>query len=147
MEENMLQSATPTWGSGQGLVRRVIVVVVAAVVTSLAWLVGRLAGVDYVAETPLGTREVTLALTVVASVVSGLIAWIVVVVLERYSASARALWIAVGLVVLGASLVPTLTTTADLATKVTLSALHCVAAGVLIPGLLPHSSVREKAAP
>jgi hypothetical protein len=43
-----------------------------------------MAGGGYIAETPLGTREITLALTAAATVVSGLIAWTVVAVLERY---------------------------------------------------------------
>ena len=123
--------------------RRGIVVVAATVLTGLTWLFGRLAGVDYVAQTPLGTREVTLVLTVVATAVSGLIGWAVVAVLERYTTSTRTLWIALGLVVLVASVIPVIATTAAFATKVTLIALHCVAAAVLIPGLLPRPAPRR----
>lgn len=136
----MVQCTTPkAGGKARSGVRRGIVVLVAAALTCVAWLVGRMAGVSYIAETPLGTREITLELTAVATVVSGLIAWTVVAVLERYTASARALWITAGLIVLAASIIPVFTTTAEPATKVTLSALHCVAAAVLIPGLLPRS--------
>jgi hypothetical protein len=51
------------WRSG-----RVVAIGIAATATGLAWLLGRLANVDYIVDTPIGTREITLALTIVATV-------------------------------------------------------------------------------
>jgi uncharacterized protein DUF6069 len=125
--------------AGQLVVRRragrVVAIGIAAAATALAWLLGRLAQVDYIAETPAGTRQITLALTVVATVAAGLAGWIVIAVLERYTASPRAVWIALTLAVLVLSIVPVFGTTASLGTQLMLSALHCVAAAVLIPAL------------
>ena len=115
---------------------RVIAIAVAAAATALAWLYGRLAHVDYTVNTPIGTRQITLALSVAATVVAGIAGWAVIAVLERYTASPKRVWIALTLIVLVLSIVPVFRTTANLATQVMLSALHCVAAAVLIPGLL-----------
>jgi uncharacterized membrane protein YecN with MAPEG domain len=114
---------------------RVVVIAIAATATGLAWLLGRLAHVDYIADTPVGTREITLALTIVATVAAGLAGWIVIALLERYTSSPRRVWIALTLVVLVLSIVPVFWTTANLGTQLMLTALHCVAAAVLIPAL------------
>jgi hypothetical protein len=114
---------------------RVVAVAVAAALTGMAWLLGRLAHVDYIADTPLGTRQITLALTVAATVVAGVAGWGVIVLLERYTASPWGIWIALTLVVLVLSIVPIFRTSANLPTQLMLTALHCVAAAVLIPAL------------
>jgi peptidoglycan/LPS O-acetylase OafA/YrhL len=114
---------------------RVAAIAIAAAATGLAWLLGRLAHVDYVADTPIGTRQITLGLSVGATVVAGIAGWAVIALLERYTASPRTIWIALTLVVLVLSIVPVFLTTANLPTQLMLSVLHCVAAAVLIPGL------------
>jgi hypothetical protein len=117
--------------------RRVVAIGIAAAATGLAWLLGRLAHVDYIADTPVGTRHITLALTIVATVAAGLAGWIVIALLERYTSSPRRVWIALTLIVLALSIVPLFFTTANLGTQLALTALHGVAAAVLIPAL-PH---------
>lgn len=114
---------------------RVVAIAIAATATGLAWLLGRLAHVDYLVDTPIGARKITLALTVVATVAAGLAGWVVIALLERYASSARGVWIALTLVVLVLSIVPVFRTSANLGTQLMLSALHCVAAAVLIPVL------------
>jgi thiamine transporter ThiT len=114
---------------------RVVAIAIAATATGLAWLLGRLAHVDYVVDTPIGTRTITLALTIVATVVAGLAGWVVIALLERYISSPRRVWIALTLVVLALSIAPVFRTTANLGTQLMLTALHCVAAAVLIPAL------------
>jgi hypothetical protein len=59
----------------------------------------------------------------------------VIAVLERYTTSPRGIWVALTLVVLVLSIVPIFGTTANLGTQLMLTALHCVAAAVLIPAL------------
>ena len=114
---------------------RIVAIAIAATATGLAWLLGRLAHVDYIVDTPIGTRKITLALTVVATVAAGLAGWVVIALLERYTSSPRGVWIALTLVVLVVSIVPVFWTTANLDTQLMLTALHCVAAAVLIPAL------------
>jgi peptidoglycan/LPS O-acetylase OafA/YrhL len=114
---------------------RVAVIAIAATATGLAWLLGRLAHVDYVVDTPIGARKITLALTIVATVAAGIAGWVLIAVLERYTSSPRGVWIALTLVVLALSIVPVFSTTANLGTQLMLTALHCVAAAVLIPSL------------
>jgi hypothetical protein len=114
---------------------RVVAIAIAATATGLAWLLGRMAHIDYIVDTPIGTREITLALTVVATVAAGIAGWVVIVLLERYTSSPRGVWIALTLVALVVSLVPVFWTTANLGTQLMLTALHCVAAAVLIPAL------------
>jgi uncharacterized membrane protein YecN with MAPEG domain len=114
---------------------RIVAIAIAATATGLAWLLGRLAHVDYIVDTPIGTRKITLALTVVATVAAGIAGWVVIALLERYTSSPRSVWIALTLVVLVVSIVPVFWTTANLDTQLMLTALHCVAAAVLIPAL------------
>jgi uncharacterized protein DUF6069 len=115
--------------------QRVVAVAIAATATGLAWLLGRLAHVDYVVDTPFGTREITLSLTVVATVAAGLAGWVVIALLERYRTSPWGVWIALTLAVLVLSIVPIFRTPANLGTQLMLTALHCVAGAVLIPAL------------
>ena len=114
---------------------RIVAIAIAAAATGLAWFLGRLAHVDYIVDTPIGTRKITLALTVVATVAAGIAGWVVIALLERYTSSPRGVWIALTLVVLVVSIVPVFWTTANLDTQLMLTALHCVAAAVLIPAL------------
>ena len=114
---------------------RIVAIAIAATATGLAWLLGWLVHVDYVVDTPIGTRKITLALTIVATVAAGIAGWVVIAMLERYTSSPRGVWIALTLAVLVLSVVPVFRTTANLGTQLMLTALHYVAAAVLIPAL------------
>lgn len=114
---------------------RVAAIGIAAAATGLTWLFGRLAHVDYIADTPAGTRQITLALTIVATLAAGLAGWVVIALLERYTSSPGQIWIVLTLAVLVSSIVPVFLTSANLGTQLMLTALHCVAAAVLIPAL------------
>jgi len=114
---------------------RIVAIAIAATATGLAWLLGWLVHVDYVVDTPIGTRKITLALTIVATVAAGIAGWVVIALLERYTSSPRGVWIALTLAVLVLSVVPVFRTTANLGTQLMLTALHYVAAAVLIPAL------------
>ncbi|WP_156749075.1 DUF6069 family protein [Mycobacterium sp. 1482292.6] len=129
-------AATPGGGFGRRL-RRSVTVLAAAALTAAAWLVGRAAGVDYIAETPLGTRQVTLVQTIAATILVGLAGWGVATLLDRFTASARTIWTSLGIIVLAMSIVPLFAVRGDASSQIALSVLHCVAAAVLIPGLLP----------
>jgi hypothetical protein len=115
--------------------RRVIVIATAAVANGLAWVAGQLAHVDYVVQTPFGGREITLSLVVVATTVSGLAGWAVFSLLERHASKPVRTWIALAALVLALSIVPIFVLRADLDTRLALTALHCLAAAILVAGL------------
>jgi hypothetical protein len=115
--------------------RRVIVVATAALANGLAWLAGRHAHIDYIVQTPMGTREITLSLVVVATLVSGLAGWAVFSLLERHTRKTVRAWIALAALVLALSILPIFVLRAHLDTKLTLTGLHCIAAAILIAGL------------
>jgi hypothetical protein len=115
--------------------RRVIVLAAAALANGLAWLAGRHARVDYIVQTPMGAREITLSLVVVATLVSGLAGWAVFSVLERRTGNTGRVWIALAALVLVLSILPIFVLRAHLDTKLALTALHCIAAAILVVGL------------
>jgi hypothetical protein len=120
-------------------VGRFVAIALAAVATGLAWVTGRLAHIRYIVATPFGTREITLLLTVAGTAAAGLVGWFALALLERDTARPRRMWIAPAIVVLGVSIFPVFATPAPLATQLMLTAQHCVAAAVLISGLLRTS--------
>lgn len=115
--------------------RRAIIVATAAAANALAWLGGRQAHVDYIVQTPLGARQITLVLVIVATAVSGLAGWAVYRQLERRTSNAVRAWIVLAMVVLALSIVPIFMLPAHMGTRLTLTALHCIAAAILVAGL------------
>lgn len=116
-------------------IRRAVTVVTAAAATGLGWAAGRLAHVDYVLETPLGARQITLVLVIVATAISGLVGWAVSSLLERHANDAMRAWITVAVVVLMLSILPIFALRASVDTRLALTTLHCLAAAILTAGL------------
>jgi uncharacterized protein DUF6069 len=133
----------PATGVGR-TARRVIVIATAAVANGLAWVGGQLAHVDYVVQTPFGEREITLSLVVAATLISGLAGWAVFSLLERRTSNTGRAWIALAALVLTLSIVPIFVLRANLDTRLTLTALHCIAAAILVVGL-PQTRPRTTA--
>jgi len=115
--------------------RRVIVIATAAVANGAAWVGGQHAHVDYEVQTPFGGREITLSLVVAATLISGLAGWAVFSLLERRTSNTGRAWIALAALVLALSIVPIFVLRAHLDTKLALTALHCIAAAILVAGL------------
>jgi Family of unknown function (DUF6069) len=115
--------------------RRLVIIAIAAVANGLAWLGGQHTHVDYVVQTPLGARQITLFLVIGATTVSGLAGWAVFSLLERHTRNAVRAWIALAALVLALSIAPIFALRADLDTRLSLTALHCIAAAILIAGL------------
>ncbi len=115
--------------------RRVIVIATAAVANGLAWVGGQHAHVDYVMQTPFGEREITLTLVVAATMISGLAGWAAFSLLERRTSHTGRAWMALAALVLTLSIVPIFVLRADLDTRLTLTALHCIAAAIFVAGL------------
>lgn len=115
--------------------RRAVIVAAAAAANGLAWLGGRHAHVDYIVQTPLGERQITVALVIVATTISGLAGWAVYSLLERHTRNAMQVWIALAVAVLVLSIAPIFVLRANLDTRLALTALHCIAAAILVVGL------------
>ena len=122
--------------------RRLIVIAAAAVANALAWLGGRHAHVDYIVQTPLGAREITLPMVVMATLISGLAGWAVFSLLERRTSNTVRAWIVLAALVLTLSILPMFVLRAHLDTKLALTALHCITAVILVAGL-PYSPASE----
>ena len=115
--------------------RRALIVATAAAMNGLAWVGGRQAHVDYIVHTPLGARQITVVLVIVATTISGLAGWAVYSLLERHTSNPMRTWIALAVAVLALSTVPVFVLPAGLGTRLALTTLHCVAAAILIAGL------------
>jgi drug/metabolite transporter (DMT)-like permease len=116
-------------------IRRATIVATAAAANALAWVGGRQAHVDYIVQTPLGARQITLVLVIVATAVSGLAGWAVYRQLERRTSNAVRAWVVLAMVVLALSIAPIFVLPAHMSTRLTLTALHCLAAAILVAGL------------
>lgn len=124
----------PATGVGR-TARRVIVIVSAAVVNGMVWLGGQRAHVDYVVQTPVGARHIGVVLVIVATAISGLAGWAAFSLLERHASNPMRTWVGLAVAVVALSTVPVFVLPAHLGTRLTLTALHCLAAVILAVGL------------
>jgi hypothetical protein len=118
--------------------RRALGVGAAVLACALIWIVGAVAGVDYTVENP-GQPAFTVGLApvVLFSLVSALVGWVGLVVLERLlGRRAGVVWTALAAALALLSLVPVFATEATGGAKIALGAMHLAVAAVLIP-LLP----------
>jgi hypothetical protein len=131
-------SATAHPATGTSLIRRrALGVAVAVLACVLIWALGRVAGVDYTVANPgRAPMEVGLGPVVIFSLLASLVGWAALVVLERFTRRATAIWTPLAVVVALLSLLPLAGSEADGGTKLTLGAMHLAVAAVLI-ALLP----------
>lgn len=115
--------------------RRALGVGAAVLACALIWSVGALAGVDYTVENP-GQPAFTVGLApvVLFSLVSALVGWVGLVVLERFlGRRAGVVWTVLAVVLALLSLVPVFATEATGGARIALGAMHLAVAAVLIP--------------
>lgn len=132
MSHNVIQRSTI---GARGRIRRVVTVVTAAAATGLGWAAGRLAHIDYVLQTPLGARQITVAMVIAATAISGVLGWAVSSLLQRHAIDAVRAWITLAVVVVTLSILPIFALRASIDTRLALTALHCLAAVILTTGL------------
>ncbi|EST37946.1 hypothetical protein N566_10140 [Streptomycetaceae bacterium MP113-05] len=140
---NAASGLTPAKQSANG--PRIITVIVATLVTAAVWFVARVGfDVEVIAKTGASETKVQLPSVIIATVVSGLLGWGLLELLERKASSPRTVWTIVAVVVLVLSVfggpLGGLTTGA----KVTLGLLHLAAGLVLIPGLARTARTARK---
>jgi hypothetical protein len=115
---------------------RILAVLGAAAASLAVWAVaGPLAGVDLRVHVGTRAEHVGPATVVIASVVTGLVAWALLAVLERFTPRARAAWTVNALVALAVSLAGPLTSGTTTAAKLTLTGMHVATAVVLVLAL------------
>jgi hypothetical protein len=120
---------------------RALAVLGATAATLAVWVVAvPLAGVELLADTGGTEQRVSPVAVVVSTLLVSLAGWGLLALLERFTGRARAIWTAVAVAVLLASLQGPLTAAVGTAATVTLVAMHLVAAAVLIPLLVRSTS-------
>jgi uncharacterized membrane protein len=117
---------------------------VAALATSLLYLVARALGTDFTLTDPGKAAAHTLVLPEILgfTLVFSLLGWGALAVLERYTRHARAIWSVLAGTVLLLSFVPIAAEHATTDTKVMLTVIHLAVAATLLP-MLRHTSTRK----
>ena len=117
--------------------QRALVVAAASGAAVVGWtLAVPLLGVDLQVRSGTGgDQSVGLTAVVAASLTAGALGWALLALLERRTARARTVWTTAAAAVLLLSLLGPLTGARTASAAVTLLALHCVVAAVLIVGL------------
>ena len=128
--------------------RRVGVVLLALAVALADWFVtARLIGIDLEVSQGSGSQPIQPALVAAAPVVSGLLGWVLLAILERTARHrATLIWRCIAAVVLAVSLLSPITMAQSAATMGVLLSMHLLVGAILIVGLpLPagRSSVRS----
>ncbi|MFC7458143.1 DUF6069 family protein [Brachybacterium sp. GCM10030267] len=117
--------------------RRFMGLLAAAAMAAAVWTIAvPVLGVELdVAEVPggpVGARTAGLAAVVGSSLLSGALGWIVLAVLERWTARGPRLWRGIAVTIAVLSLASPLTMTGDVGAAITLSLLHLVVAAVVV---------------
>lgn len=124
--------ARPAW------VVRLGAVLVASLANGVVWLVADAAGVDFTVEPPgQGEIRVDLVLTIIITFVTGLAAWGVLALLERFTRRGYGIWLGVAVIVFLVFLIPPLTSEATTGVRIALTTMHAVEAVVLAVGFRP----------
>lgn len=121
---------------------RALMIFAAALSALATWAaLTTLSGADTTVRTDGSTREVGAESVIVTSLVAGLISWVLLALLERFTGRPRTIWTVVASVLLLLSLTGLLTVGVDVPAKSILVILHLVVAAILIPGF--RASVRK----
>ena len=105
-------------------------------VTLFVWLLGRLAGADYLLDDPAQPVVISAGATAVVTLVVALLGWGALALLERVTRHAARIWTGLAVLVLVLSMFPIFFIVATPATMAALYAVH-LAVAVLIPALRP----------
>jgi len=113
---------------------RAIGVVGAVAAAVVAWFVLTVVvNVDLVVKQGSTTQKVGLVSVIVVSLLAGLVAWLVLALIERFTRHAHNIWLAVSAVAFLLSLLGPLGSGQGTAAKLSLAVLHLAVAGVIIP--------------
>jgi hypothetical protein len=141
-------AATITMESGQattGVVRLRALGVVAATLAAVAvWtLASPVLGAQLIVRFGTGTPQtIGVGLVAGASLIASLLAWSLLVMLERRTSRARTIWTGVAITVLLVSFSLPASAGTTLSTKAALAAMHIAVAAVLIPTLRRSAAAR-----
>ena len=116
-------------------------VVAASAGASAAWLLASAAGVDFLLSDVTGSVTISLPITIVFSLVFGLLGWAALAGFERFTRRPRASWTVAAVTVLVLSYVPIFLEDATVGTKIGLVLVHSAVAAVLVPALRRNARV------
>jgi len=122
---------------------RLAAVAGATIAATAVWIVATLVGVEV--EAPMGDKvqDVSVVAVVITSLLSSLVGWGLLAVLEKLTGKGRPIWIGIAVVVFLLSLVGPLTAAGiSGGAKLTLVLMHVAVAAVLIPMLGRASAAR-----
>ena len=130
-------STTPQVRNARPNRTRALCAVGSAVAATVAWCVEVPLGGARLSVSFGGTHPQTVVVGEVigATVVAGLLGWLLLAVLDWLTPDSRIVWITLSLIVLAASLVLPVTAAATASAAVNLVVLHLVVAAVVIPGM------------
>jgi hypothetical protein len=116
-------------------VRRLGAVLVAALANGVVWLVADAAGVDFAVEPPgQGAIRVDLVAAIVVTLLTGIVAWGLLALLERVTRRGYAIWFVIAVLVFLVFLIPPISSDATTGTTAALLTMHTVEAVVLAVG-------------
>jgi hypothetical protein len=118
--------------------RRAVSVVAAVAVTAALWLLSTGLLDDPLVVPQAGDRpdrEVTLSMVVFVTALMSLLGWAALVVLERYLARGRTVWVWLSLAVTAASMIPLMAEGMTASTRLVLAVLHLAVTAVIVPGM------------
>ena len=118
-------------------------VVAAAAGASAVWLLVSATGTDFLLSDSTGSVTISLPITIIFSLIFGVLGWAALAVAERFVRRPQAVWTRLAVAVWALSLVPIFLEDATAGTKIGLLLVHTAVAAVLIPALRRHSAVRN----
>lgn len=120
---------------------RAVAMLVATGATLAVWAVARLLGIGLTVRLAASGPELPVdpSVVVIVSVLAGAAGWLVLAGLERLTAWARWPWLGLAVVALAASLLGPLGAGTTTGARVSLAAMHVLAAAVLIPAYVRTS--------
>jgi hypothetical protein len=120
---------------------RIVTVLVAPVAAMLIWLVQ---GPHLTVRTGEGVVQVGPAAVIATSLAAGLAGWLLLAILERYSARPRRTWLVVAIAVLAMSLLGPIQYAVTVPTAGALIAMHAVVGTILITGLSRRATLTRQ---
>lgn len=130
---------------GSARLTRLAAVVIAFFANAIVWLIADPIGGANLRATAAGfddPQSVNLLSILFSMITYGIIAWIVLMLIERFSSRAKSVWLIVSLVALALTMFPIFGGSDNSATTITLIIMHLVAAAVIIP--IFASTIRER---
>ena len=144
MTSSALTDRLSQYTGGNVHVTRLVVVILGFIASAIVWLIADPIGGANLSATDWGGDAVSIGLAEVffGFLSWGIGAWIVLMLIERFSPNARQHWLIISVAALLISFIFVFTGAENTATKTTFIIMHIASAAVLIPGLA--ATIRQR---